>query len=508
MSNLTRLEAEARVLDFEHSLEQLVSDVSPEELIPELARRLRQAENGMVVRTQYPHHAVAHAIESCCAYWRPYKYKPLNEQKIHSIISHIARFDDPALLNSLRVDSDLFEFLCYMHRTQLEKQGSLWAVPVGRAIRMFQNSKRMPQLSRSFKERNGFSIDEWLKAAIAVIAINESGRSSCGSAYMSKLTQVKLSSVMLNSFLASVSDVPATIGMEYRKLRGSNQFGGGPLSWLQRRSVLAERPLIKLARGYTMPIRSYVTGLLDEMLVNRMVVEQTDAVRSELGQVYQAYVGEVLSKHFASASVLDEQALGVVAKSRMCDFAIQFNDIIILIECKAVSVETKLVTKNAILNSNAISKIVSGFDQIRNTAELIKNGVMARLGLRAGAPVVGFVATMGEVPAANHPAVWRFACDKMAASWSDQWPDNIVFRPQVLSGVSFEECVLAVASKLVDVVEEVRSLSDRHDLELVRWERVFGDRCRQAGGADVGYWRAASAELLERMGVPRTEEDD
>jgi hypothetical protein len=109
---LTREQAEGKVRKFEESLSYLLRSVSPEEFVPEAAKRLRQAaENPGELMQHYPPHVMVHAIEACCAYWQQWHYEPLTENRLRQVVNEIISFDDPALAHSIGPDSDLFEFM-------------------------------------------------------------------------------------------------------------------------------------------------------------------------------------------------------------------------------------------------------------------------------------------------------------------------------------------------------------------------------------------------------------
>jgi len=448
-----------------------------------------------------------HAIEACCAYWRQWCYRPLTEDRLRHAINALTAFEDPTILHYLKPDTDLFEFMLYMHRTQMDMQGEVWWMPVGKFTRLFADAESLPATSEHFLSSFGVSLKQWLQLTFAVHTATALRQCYFSHDYAQTLSSLGLPLRVVNDYLKEVSRSPMQIAEGYRRIRlgDATTKPAPPLTWMQRRPQTAHHPLIRLQRGYVAPVEAYIADLFGESLFRRLIPAidhpRHDVVRKEVGARFERYVEDVLRHHLPGRSIWNERDLEVPEVGRSCDLAVDLEDSILLIECKAVTFDRELVTRTAVLESPAISRIVSGFDQLICTSQHLSSGQSAALGMDPTKPRYGIVVTLGEVPGANYPAVWSFAQGELAkrGTPSDPVPSLLADRPQAFHGFAIEHLALCLRTGIGSVSGLFAERKRQPPLAMGDWGLELQRKCVSAGKQDLGFWRSAGEVLLSEL---------
>jgi hypothetical protein len=513
----SRGEAEAAVRALEHSLRDQLRSVHPEELIPLAALRMRESTESPRVSSYYPPYVMVHLIEACCAYWQQWRYVPLNEDRLRESINTLSSFNDPTILNCLKPESDLFEFMLYMHRTQLDMQGEVWWMPVGRFTRLFGEAGIVPVTNARFLARYGLTIREWIKLTFAVHAAT-AGRPLMANEYALKLPELGLDSARVGAFLRETSSSIPDVGQRYRAIReGTAASPPAPvLTWMQRKPQLADKPLIKLARGYVAPVEAYFADLFGDILFRRIAATtepqdrcdphspRTDPVRQEIGRRFEVYTETLIRHHLPNLHLWTADHLEIQDEGRSCDFALELPDSLLLIECKAVTFEREVVTRKAVLDSPAITRIIDGYEQLIWTAGRIVDGSYRKAGLEPTKPRYGIVVTLGEVPGANYPTVWNHAQAELSKNGTiaEPVPQLLIHHPQAFHGYALEHLVLCLRAGIAALPSLFEERASKSHLAIGDWGMELNRKCVAAGKQDLGFWRTPGERLLEELRVP------
>lgn len=499
LRTLSREVAELRVAEFEQKLVELLSDMSPEELVPVAARWIRDgAKDGMFA--DYPPHVLIHAIEACCAYWKQWKYKPFSDQRLIEVRNAIVAFEDPALARTLAPDSDLFDFLLFMHRTQIEPQGSTWWIPIGRFARLFGTEQITPSADASFRHRFKVSLQEWMQLSFAVLAGTLDRRCKFSHRYASEFPAIGVPGERVQAFLEEVSRSPDQIREEYLAVRRgrSDRKAEPPLAWSQRRPLLADYPLVRLARGYVVPSEAYAVDLFGESFFRRLIRDADEEVRREIGQRFEAYTADAARHLLPHATLWTKKELET-PWGKSCDLALGLDDCTLLIELKAVVGDTNLVTRNAILSSGTMVRVTEGLEQVVRTAQRVHEGGYKDVGLSAGRPIYGVVATFGELAGYNHTAVWERSLENLGCMGIPRQLVDQVFadRPQVLHGVALELLFACLSSRAETIPSLFRQRREAPPHSIGDWQKVLTDTLNAQDAHNVDYWSSAGRGVIK-----------
>lgn len=488
------------VVDFESRLERLTESASPEDLIPAATERLRRGAIDETLRGMFAPHVMVHAMEACCAYWKPHRYRPLTEDHLNAIIHMIGTFEDPALLFSITPDADLLDFFLYVHRTQFEQQGDLWWIPVGRAVMLYGSPSDIPNAWTSFISRYGLTPREWIQLSFLGHAATIGMKAKFTHLYVRDIPRLGISQESVDAFFRAVTTTPQQISITYREVRARHEVGYRypPLTWLQRRPAVSSRPLIKLAHGYIAPSDAHTAKLMGNILVRYMTDDDSPAVREDLTRQYERYIEGAIRHNLPGVRVWLASDLKST-DGLSCDIAIDLPDCIMLLECKYVSLDQNVATRLSVLKSSAMSQVVKGFRQLLETSHRINEGGYKTIGLLPSKPLVAVVCAPGELPSFNHPAIWEHAQENRHLRELLRKGMPVVFRPQVLHAFAFEDHLIATRDGLLTVLEHFESLKDRVPLELAHWERDLHRLVADAKPKDIQFWdapaKAAMAEL-------------
>lgn len=509
---MSRDEAEAAVLAFESRVRVQVRGFSPESFAVEVARRFRLGQADVEAFRQHPPHFLIHALEANCAYYQQWQYRPLTENDFATTINLWHAFNDPVLMGTLKDGTHLFEFVQYMHRTQMEVQGEGSHIRFGRGIRMFADATGIPQAAAAFAERFGLTARDWIKLMLVFHArTGEASRKrlpppGIRRQELESLPELGISIKSLDGFLGEAARPWQEIGAAYRKIRESSTTDRrfGPLTWGQRRPTLAKYPIMRMGMGYLVPASPLLLRQLADGLFERFDALDSDEVRSDIGKQFERYIRDMLRFHLSDRNLIEADSLKVDGE-QSCDFALDLPDAVLLVECKAVMLDRDLVTENAVINSGAVQRLLDGYVQIVRTAARIKAGGYPANLIPRDKPVLGLVVTLGNVPGADNGAVLDATRERYRR---EQVPEQEVqcleHRPQPFDAEAFEYFVLLLRSGAVQATDIFTEKLAANPWHVGEWSTFLNKRIQDHKSIDLTFWKqpfdAMIEEIRERRG--------
>lgn len=169
-----------------------------------------------------------------------------------------------------------------------------------------------------------------------------------------------------------------------------------------------------------------------------------------------------------------------------------------------MTLDTDVVTSKAVLGSNAIRRIVEGYEQIIETAGRIASGSYQRLGINIKKPRYGIVVTLGEIPGAGHPTVWQHAQTVLRSRNRDvasvlRALDHV---PQAFDGFALEHLLLLLRSNQATVPALfTEHRSQPQPLAVRDWSVKLARKCVESGKHDLSFWSQPGETMLEELGV-------
>lgn len=506
---MTREEAEATVLAFEERIRSQVRRFSPESFAIEAARRFRLGQVDVKAFSQHPPHFLIHALEANCAYFQPWRFHPLTENDFADTINLWHAFLDPVLMGSLKDGTHMFEFVQFMHRTQMELQGDGSHCRIGRAVRMFGNENEVPRASTAFNDRYGVTPRDWIKLLMVFHARTGDARverlppPGIRRQELEFVTELGIPLSSLDRFLAEVSRSWAELGAEYRRIRESGKTDRrfGPLTWSQRRPVLAKYPIMHMATGFLVPAPPLLLRLIGDGLFERFDAMQSEDARAELSRQFERYVADMIRSHLPEALLVGSNVLERPGEPS-CDFALILADAVLLIECKAVMLDRDLVSEKAVINSAAIQRLLDGYVQLACTAGRIRAGGYSCDGLPADKLLLGIVVTLGNVPGADNGTVQdatkaRFEKERIPPSALGA----MHHRPQPFDAEALEYLVLLLQRGVVCATELFAEKLAANPWHVGDWPTYLKQRLQEYKPFDLSFWAEPFKALLSEMRI-------
>jgi hypothetical protein len=223
------------------------------------------------------------------------------------------------------------------------------------------------------------------------------------------------------------------------------------------RYVFVERPIMNLGGGNLVaPNPNFVMLNASEGLYR--LSSETEGFDTNFGKSFESYTEELLGCIDNKVNFVRNEELERLASGKSCDFLLEFEDHLLLIECKATSLTVNKLTENAILNNNSTVKIAQGIVQIYATAQDICRGVFDALNVENKKPILGMVVTFGEIPLVNtdwyNAFIWKRREEELK---SPIYPnEKVKGKPVVVSISTLEEVVIYLNSSGVSFAELYR----------------------------------------------------
>ena len=452
-------EAKLTWLRFYGQLEALLRRHQPIDYGVAVAKRMRLCARMPKLFAQTPPHSLLHSVEANCAYARGQNTDVVTERSLLRVMALYNQHIDPLIDYYLRREKNIELFAGVMYRQQIPLQFQPDLYTLARAWFLFASGNPLPRTAASFERAYGLPVAEWFKLAFLTYTCADKHAAFLPS-YILNAECVEVPEDFLRAYLSLCSFTPREIRERYRSDRRDTGYRfHGCIS-----SVFLTRPLIDFGHDrYLAPRPELVMRHASEGLY-QLSKHCEPQFHEELGNRFEKY-SELLLRGVAPARrLVSEAEMRKHASGKNCDFLLEFEDSLVLLECKAVIRSARILTEEVLRQDNSTKKIQRAILQLCKTSCTVKDGVLDALDVDSSKPLFGFVVVFGDIPFAN--SRWYFERvisfgleEKLARARTSM--DALAQPPVVLTSEALELFVTAVNTgmSVVELSEEKARLS-------------------------------------------------
>jgi len=384
-------------LDLYDALEGKLKRHAPRDYIIWMSKRLTESWLDDKKFKQTPPHRVIHSIEANCAYWKKGYRDPVTWDAVVRVMNIYHEFVDPYQLNTISDSLDRFFLLMYREQIPLQKRAS-WTHFL-RSWVLFVRDDSMAQSRCEFHSHYRITMDQWVKVCFLCWAVSSQ---EAGGSFLVKMVEnpkITISQETLENFLKYSAMSPEEIGHYFLDMRRNEPYEFHSLI----RSCFFEKPIVRFSDGSIVVPHTHLLFLHAGEGLYRLA-QTLDGFPEEFSDSFERYTRRVLDSLKGVIRIIDSKVMESTAKS--CDFLVETDNTVILVECKACSFTANKLTNAVIENSNSTGKVAKGLVQLYTSAKDLENGRFEKFGIDRSKPTIGIVVTFGEIPSAN--SEWYF----------------------------------------------------------------------------------------------------
>ena len=430
-------------------------------------RRLRDNPNWMPAM---PPHILLRSVEANAAYWRNGSSYDLNERRFQQVLHVYMQHNDPLLLSFAA--KDLTAMLILFDREQFQLQFHYNIIETVRNWVIFIEGNPMPKTTSEMVKRFGINPLHWVQLAYLAFAkvINEPNSRLTYQNMVETAKQI-MPAEAVDAFARRTTWTREQLGHHYMAVREETpkQFH----SFI--RSAFLERPVLDFGQGRWLipdpPLMIHHMGIgLYRMLLE--VWRDEEPLRSEFTDSFERYVERVLDSCNDKIGLHCAKIINRLANGKSCDFILETDATIVLLECKAVAFQKNLLLPKAMQEDSSTARLVTAGRQLGQTYKDLQDGLFNKLITDRSKPVVAIVATYGEIPYVN--SEWYFEKIISARAEHDNHPlESSTFglptRPVVMSLRILEMFIIAVNSLALSPHELIREKEAHNQLSMGEW---------------------------------------
>ncbi|MDD2402383.1 MAG: hypothetical protein PHI90_10250 [Clostridia bacterium] len=427
-------------------LESMLKGISPTVYAQNVSAIMDSTFDDVSKMAMFPPHYLIHSIEANCAYHRGYRNDELNSHKFEKILNHYKKYYDPVAKYFLsEIDGGLYPFLINIARQQFYLQYSYGGNDLGRAIIIFHESK-YHKAEELFKNKYGLSYKDWLLVGFGIYAgIHNKRFAYISPGYFTKSSYKIASDETVQSLFKLISITVDEVKDYYKKVRSrigsklSTQYD----TYIQ--GAFTERPLLKFNENQYLVIHKPIfLKKITEGIFDLCKSEWSGEFGNEFGRNFERYIKNLLKEFIPEDRILTENCMRRFTNKKICDFVINNDDSLYLIECKGTEYSSYTATINAMKQDNSTKKITSGIEQIVSTADLIKQGTFLDiLGDTSNKRIISSLITFKQLYLVNIQWYWDKIITFTMNSIQKKIIDTIFeYRPQILSVSELEQFLL------------------------------------------------------------------
>ena len=485
-------------LELYYALEQRLKRHAPRDYISYMSKRMFAAWSDSRLFVQTPPHTIMRSIEANCAYWKSGYREPISWNHVAKIMNVYNSFTDPYQMETIADDMDRFYLLMYREQMELQKRAA-WDILL-RNWQLFVRTDCMRKVANEFTEKIGVTPDQWIKACLLCwfVSIRESG----GSFVIGVMEnpEIAMSQSTMNVFLSLSARTPEEIGQQYRTIRQNTPYRYHSLL----RSCFIERPIVTFSDGSMVVPHTHLLFLHSGLGLYRLM-QKANTFALSFGKSFEMHTRRVLQSLPSIHNIITGKTLKKRAERKSCDFLVETEESIFLIECKACACTANNLTDEAIKGNNSTEKVSKGLAQLYSTARDLEGGRFDCLGVNKKKVTFGIVITFGHIPSAN--STWYFDSyfiDRMVGKLSEQvYPNRqMTYRPIVLDIQSFERLIIVLRSSN-------KSLKTLYDERKAKEYHLIGDwghwlSCYEIPDEETSleYTDELRKALLVELGIP------
>jgi hypothetical protein len=488
-------------LELYDALERKLKRHAPRDYIIWMSKRLAESWLDDKKFIQAPPHRIIHSIEANCAYWKKGYREPVTWNAVVGIMNIYHEFVDTYQLNTISESIERFFLLMHREQIPLQKRAS-WAHFL-RSWVLFVQGDSMAESRREFHSHYGITMDQWVKACFLCWAVS---LKEAGGSFLVKMIEnpkINISQEMLENFLKYSAKSPEEVGHYFLDMRQNEPYEFHSLI----RSCFFETPIVRFSdNSIIVPHTHLLFRHAGEGLYR--LSQTLDVFAKEFGDSFEIYMRKVLNSLRGVKRIIDSKVMESTATGKSCDFLVETENTVILIECKACSFTANRLTNTVIEKNNSTAKVVKGLIQLYTSAKDLENGKFEKLNIDRSKTTMGIIATFGEIYSAN--SEWYFEnfflkrADKKLGE--EIYPSKQMTRRPIVIDISGFERLVATLNT------DKRTVQDLYDKKQTEGYHATGDwgiwLTSQSDSGGLGlpsFLQDAKAEFLNDLGISTEE---
>ncbi len=433
------LRARSAMRAFYSALENKLKRFQPIDYAPFASLTMRKGLEDIKMRVYFPPFKILHSIEANCAYARGQNKDPVDKSRLGAVMN--VWHDNPNPLSEETIKANVQHFVLLMTREQIELQYHHSPNKTARIQRLFVTGNPMPTVSSEFEDRYGLSIEKWIQLCWLTWAACNKAESGCFlKSELHNYKEIDITDSEIESYFSLVGRTPNQIGNRFREEVLKKQ----PELRFLIRSIFLDTPVMDFGQDRMLvPHPQLVLRNSGQGLYK--LIKPLSGFDKEFGDTVQSYAGDILKCLDGRLLLLhDKQLEDLSGQGKSCDFLVELSDCVVLVECKATTFVATGLLDHVILDDGSTGKVAEGMVQLYSTAHDLEQGTFDSVGVSRRKPVLGIVATFGEIPLANND--WYFESfilrrAEKGLKRSIYPSDSMVRRPLVLSLQTLENLV-------------------------------------------------------------------
>jgi hypothetical protein len=433
---------------FIDELERIVKRFNPESFGPTMSNFIYESIVDQKKWRYFPLHFALNAIEANCAYHRSYRNDAFDDKWFRILANHYIGFEDPYLHYVLDGKYNLLLPFVAMARQQFIFQRYPNQAEFARSLLIFVLDNPLPKTEKLFSKKYDLNFEDWLFLCFSTLTAVFNDRPPIVSIQTYLESDILLpKKESIGNFLSLSSLTISGIRDEYIAIRsGLPTYLHGFLP-----SVFFDYPLIAYSNGtFLVPHPYFIFRQATEGLYRICSELDREIFAPEFSRSFERYVYKVLMEIPGVIKILREAEIQRESPGRVCDYLIDLQDCILLVECKAIRYSSKLMSEKAISQDNSTTKIVDALEQLFGLAYRLQNGELNNRLTDPRKPLIGICVTYGEIEFVNSPMYFdTFISPKIDLPEKEKlsFPKPFNVLPQIMSIETFERFIQTILEK-------------------------------------------------------------
>lgn len=488
---------------FYSELEPRVRRYPPHDYVTFCADRLADCMRSRREFVKTPPHRVLHSIEANIAYHKTFLSDKINWNKFARIMNYYSDYSNSPFL-AHTIDENHERFFLMMRREQFELQFRASPNYLAKMWSIFVDNRHAKKLDHEFHAKYGLSLEQWFH----LLALLYFG-------VIQLPTRRFVKDMLLNCEFYSVEEKSAQslyrlisynfehIKENYVELRKQVD----PAYHFLIRSVFLKRPVVDLEDGNMIaPHPDLIFRLMGEGAIQ--LAGDLDGYEDCISEGLENYVYAMLENISGKKVLLQSKEMESIVKKatggKSCDFLVETENEIILLECKATTFTANMFTDKAILNNNSTGQIAKALIQLYTTVRDVNSEVFVDLGIDHTKRIVGVVITLGEIFGVDSD--WYFnkfimhrAKDKLDSSIYPS--QSMPLRPAIITVDALEDLVMTLNNENGGVSALYNERSEAGYHAVGDWVQHLKHRGRHYG--TLPYIKEVCEKCFKSMGIDR-----
>lgn len=488
-----RLKARLRTMDIQCALEKKAKRIEPCKFIPYIVNIFHNPPKNILIAP----HTVLQVIEANCAYHKSGYSEDMTWKKFADIVNLNKRLEDENDFYLWSIHHRIGLFFQFIARIQFEAQRTGFnKLHLSRYWKLFYDNNSTPKLFEKFSEKFGISIEKWFLCSICMFSFFH--KSFIGDPNIKIPPEINVNNNDVSRYLdLSVYSVEE-IKQNYFDVRKdiSREFH------FLIRSAFMERPIVKLDDGRIVaPIPKLIFRHMGYKL--RAMFETIDINGHCVANSFEKYTEMLLNNLSSLINLYSSNELEALCNPyKSCDFILITPTENILIECKAVDYRVRTLTKDAIHNCNAFSKIQKAIDQINSTLKNIQTKKLKIKELDKTKPFLKIVVTFGEMPGFNSDWVLNELLSKERLDIKSSSENLNTTKPLIISIEGLEKLIMYIENSGKSLIDIYNSKQEQGYSLTGDWDAFLTNKAFELDKNEkLNFVERVFNEVYERLGI-------